>query len=94
MAENLARHEKVEPELVAATTHLGQFTKIHPTIATPGECLPEGVERNSSGFLVIKAAHKVTLNKEKIQKEMDFFLKRVTIAYFVGGRLNPRALQD
>lgn len=94
LAERLARHEKVEPELVAATTHLGQFTKIHPTRATPGETLPEGVTRSSSGFLIKTASHKVALCKEKVQKEMEYYQKRVIIAYLVGGRFSQRSLQD
>ena len=73
MAEKLQRHETVEPELVATTTHMGQFAKIHSTIATPGEAFPEGVERSSAGFLIKTASHKVALSKDKVQKEMEFY---------------------
>lgn len=94
LAEKLKRHETVEPELVAATTHLGQFVQIHPTIATPREQLPNGVERSSVGFLIKTVTYRVTLDKEKVQKKMDFFQKKVIIAYFVGGRLPQQAMND
>lgn len=45
LAENLKSHETVEPELVAATTHLEQFAQTHLTKATPREKLPHGVKR-------------------------------------------------
>ena len=37
LAEKLRRHERVEPELVAAATHLGQHAELHPMKATVGE---------------------------------------------------------
>lgn len=43
---------RVEPELVAAVTNLGQFAKIHPTQASPGETLPPGLFRSKTGFLL------------------------------------------
>lgn len=94
MAEKLKRQETVEPELVAATTHMRQFSQIHPTKATPGEKLPDGVERSSAGFLIKTSSHKVELCKEKIKKEMDFYQKKVVIAYFVGRRLSPQRMND
>lgn len=94
MAEKLKRYEGVEPELVAVTTHLRQFASIHPTKATPGEEFPKGVSRSSAGFLIKTSAHKVMLCKEKVQKEMDFFQKKVVIAYFVGGKPPYQALKE
>ena len=91
-ADRMLRHEQVEPELVAAATHLGQFSHIHPTRARPGELLPEGVSRSSACFLIKTLPQKVVLSKEKIRKEMDYFLKQVIIAYFVGGRQSARAM--
>ena len=34
VAEKLQRHERVEPELVAAAVHLGQHADLHPTRAS------------------------------------------------------------
>ena len=36
----LRPENRVEPELVAVVTNLGQYAKIHPTKASPGEQLP------------------------------------------------------
>jgi hypothetical protein len=41
IAERLRRHERVEPELVAAASHLGKHAILHPTKAIPGEQLPD-----------------------------------------------------
>ena len=41
LAEKLRRHERVEPELVAAATHLGQHAVLHPMKATVGKQLPK-----------------------------------------------------
>ena len=91
VAERLLRQDRVEPELMAA---LGRFSKIHPTRATPGESLPEGLQRSSTGFLIKTSAQQVRLSKEKIQKEMEHFQSKVIIAYFVGGRISSRASSD
>ena len=37
LAEKLRRHERVEPELVVAATHLGQHVALHPMKAMEGE---------------------------------------------------------
>ena len=63
LAERLRRHERVEPELVAAATHLGQHAELHPMRATEGEQLPEGLERSSVGILVNKKAIRVFLRQ-------------------------------
>lgn len=36
-AEKLSRQERIEPELVAATTHLGEYSEFHLTRAREGE---------------------------------------------------------
>ena len=56
----------MEPKLVVAATHLGQYVQIRPTKATPIEQLVEGVGRISVGFLVKILTHKVLLDKDKI----------------------------
>ena len=93
LAEKLRRHERVEPELVAAATHLGQHADLHPMKAMEGEQLPEGLERSSVEILVNKKAIRVTLDKDKIAKEMEQLQKKVVIAYFVGGCVVPSVLQ-
>lgn len=85
LAKKLKMQERVEPELVAAASHLGQFAKFHPTRASPGEELPHNLYRSSTGFLINKQGVEVKLDKEKVRKEMEFFQKHVIIAYFVGG---------
>jgi hypothetical protein len=78
----------VEPELVAAVTNLGQYAKIHPTKATPGEQLPLGLVRSSTGFLLNSQVREVEIDMEVVKKHMDYFRKYVVIAYFVGGKQN------
>jgi hypothetical protein len=84
----------VEPELVAAATHLGKHVSLHPTKATPGEQLPDDLYRCSSGFLINKKAKVVILNEDKVKKEMEFYQTRVIIAYFVGGRQSVYAIKN
>ena len=93
LADKLKRHERVEPELVAAATHLGQHAALHPMKAMAGEQLPEGLERSSVGILINKKAIKVSFDKDKIAKEMEQLQKKVVIAYFVGGCVVPSVLQ-
>lgn len=85
LAEKLKLQERVEPELVAAASHLGQHAKFHPTRASLGEELPDNLYRSSTGFLINKSGVEVKLDKDKVRKEMEFFQKHVVIAYFVGG---------
>ena len=93
LVEKLRRHERVEPELVVAATHLGQHAALHPMKAMEGEQLPEGLERSSVGILVNKKAIRVSLDKDKIAKEMEQLQKKVVIAYFVGGCVVSSVLQ-
>ena len=93
LAEKLRRHERVEPELVAAATHLGQHAVLRPMKATEGEQLPEGLERSSVGILVNKKAIRVSFDKDKIAKEMEQLQKKIVIAYFVGGCVDSSVLQ-
>ena len=83
LVEHLQYHERVELEVVAAATHLSQYAQLHPTIATSSKQLLEGVEKSSRSFFIKILTQRVLLDKEKIQKEMDYHQKRVTIAYFV-----------
>lgn len=48
MADDLLRVERIEPELVAATSHFGQNAEFHPTKARMGEELPDH-NQNGSG---------------------------------------------
>ena len=93
LAEKLRRHERVEPELVAAATHLGQHVALHPMKVTVGEQLPEGLERSSVGILINKKAIRVSFDKDKIAKKMEQLQKKVVIAYFVGGSMVSSVLQ-
>ena len=71
LAEKMQRHERVEPELVATATHLGQHAALHPMKATKGEQLLDGLERSSVGILINKKAIRVSFDKDKITKEME-----------------------
>ena len=71
LAEKLRRHEQVEPELVAAATHLGQHVVLHPMKATGG------LERSSVGILINKKAIRVSFDKAKIAKEMKQLQKKL-----------------
>jgi hypothetical protein len=84
----------VEPELVAAITNLGQYAKIHPTKATPGEQLPPGLFRSKTGFLLNSQVWEVEIDVELVKKNMEYFRKYVVIAYFVGGKQNSTILRE
>ena len=77
LVEKLKRHERVEPELVATATHVGQHAAIHPMKATEGEQLPEGLERSNVGILINKKAIRVSFDKAKIAKEMEQLQKKL-----------------
>ena len=85
---------RVEPELVAAVTNLGQYAKIHPTKASPGEMLPPGLFRSKTGFLLNSQVREVEIDIELVKKNMEYFRKYVVIAYFVGGKQNSVILRD
>lgn len=67
---------------------------IHPTRVVPGETLIEDLFRSSKGFLLDKRVVQVTLNASKVQQEMEYYKKRVVIAYFVGGKQLPKSTQE
>lgn len=70
----------MEPKLVAATAHMDKYVTIHSTC----EHLPDGLFGNSKGFLLNKRIVQVQLDGSKVKNEMDYYQKRVVIAYFVG----------
>lgn len=78
--------DAIEPELVAAATNQGSHAEIHPTRATPGKQLPEGLVRNCIGFLLRTRTLEVQLDVNKVTRDMTHLKKFVVIAYFVGGR--------
>lgn len=57
------REDAVEPVLVAVVTSMGRHAKIHPTMATPGESLPEGYARSSTGFLICNTILEVKVDQ-------------------------------
>lgn len=89
-ADEALRRDVVLPELVEAANLQGQFAIFNPTKPTPGEKLQDDLFSSSAGFLISKVSAKITLNPDKVQKEIDYFSKKVVIAYFLGGpkRLN------
>lgn len=84
--------EEVEPELIAAVTNLGKNAKIHPTVASPGECLPEGFSRSCAGFLLCNTILEVKVDQEIVRNESDRLQKLAVVVYFVGGRQTHTAL--
>lgn len=85
--ENSTRDgDTIKPELVAAATNQGCHAEIHPTRATPGEQLPEGLVRNCIGFFLRTRTLEVQIDAHKITRDMTHLKKFVVIAYFVGGR--------
>ena len=85
---------RVEPELVAAVTNLGQYAQIHPTKATPGEQLPSGLFRSKAGFLLKSEVRDVEIDAEVVRKQMEYYRKYVVIAYFVGGKQSSVILRE
>ena len=85
---------RVEPELVAAVTNLGQYAQIHPTKATVGEQLPPGLFRSKAGFLLNSQVREVEIDVELVRKIMEYFRKYVVIAYFVGGKQSGAILRE
>ena len=86
-------HEQIKTKLVATAVHLCQHADFHPTRATEGEKVLNGLEQRSMGILINTKAIRFHLDKEKITKEMDLLEKQMVIAYFVGGRISEGALQ-
>lgn len=82
----------VEPELVAAVTSMGRHTAIHLTKATPGEKLPEGYSRSSSGFLLCNTVLEISVDQEKVRIASERLQRHAIVAYFVGGRQSSIAL--
>ena len=78
--------DAVEPDLVAAMTNMGKHAKIHPIVATLGECLPPGYARSSTGFLICTTALEVKVDQDNVRKEIERLQRHAVIAYFVGGR--------
>ena len=78
--------EAIEPEFVAAVTNMGRNAEFHPTIATPGEQLPEGYSRSCAGFLLCNTLSEVKVDQEVVRKESERLQKHAIVAYFVGGR--------
>lgn len=53
------REDEVKPELVVVISNMGNFAKLNPTKASPGETFPNGYARSSLGFLVCNTVLKV-----------------------------------
>jgi hypothetical protein len=85
---------RVEMELVAAVTNLGQYAKIHPSKAMPGEQLPPGLIRSKTGFLLNAEVRVVEIDTELVKRNMEYFRKYFVIAYFVGGKQSGPILRE
>lgn len=73
-AEELRRQERIEPELVAATSNFGRFVDFHPTKARVEEDLPDNLYRSSAtcyycifcrGNVVIQSCTRMDWGNEK-----------------------------
>lgn len=83
---------KIEPELVAAVSNSGKFARFHPTVAVPGEKLPNGFSRSCAGFLLDNQLFEVEVNQEIVKRDTEFYQKHAVVAYFVGGKLSSEAI--
>ena len=90
----LDQKDVVEPEFVAVVTNLGKHAKIHPTVATPGEVLPEGYARSLTGFLICNKILEVKVDQEIVAKETIRLQRHTVVAYFVGGRQQQAILNQ
>lgn len=88
------RGEAIEPELVAAVTGIRRHAEFHPTIATAGEKLPDGFARSCAGFLLCNTVLEVKVDQATVKKEMENLQKHAVVAYFVGGKQTPLALNQ
>jgi hypothetical protein len=86
IASRVAKNDMVEPELVAAVTNMGRHATFHPTMAVPGEQLPEGFVRSGFGFLVCTTPQEVQVNQSIVKRDIEHLQKHAVLAYFVGGR--------
>jgi hypothetical protein len=91
-AEQRLREERIESELVAATTQQGRYAPIHNTKPTPGKSLPAGLIRSKAGFLLKVDPVKARVDVEKVKKEIVMLEMVAIIAYFVGGQQSIRSL--
>lgn len=89
-----AKEDAIEPELVAAVTNMGKFSKIHPTKATPGETLPPGYVRSSTDFLLSTETVEVQVNHSLVKSASDQLRKFSIVAYFVGGKQPASVLSN
>ena len=71
LAKKLERREQVEPKLVATTMLLRQYAKLHPRKALEGKQLPKGLECRSASILINEKAIRVSLDNDKITKELE-----------------------
>jgi hypothetical protein len=76
------REKRIEPELVATTSHQGKYAPIHNTKATPGETLPTRLFRSKVGFLLKADPVKAKVDWEKVKKEIELLERIAVIAYF------------
>lgn len=83
---------RIEPKLIAIVSNSEKHNRIHSTIATPGETLPEGFSCSCAKFLLDNKAFEVEVNQEIIKKDTEFYQKHAVVAYFVGGKLLFEAL--
>lgn len=90
--QGVAKDDTVEPELVAAVTNMGKFSKIHPTKATQGENLPKGYTRSSTGFLLSNEVVEVRVNQKAVRHASDHLRKFSIVVYFVGGKQSASVL--
>ena len=83
--EQRLKEDRIELELVVATTQQGKHAPVHNTKATPGKVLSMGLIRNKAGFLFKVESIKAKVDIGKVKKEMAMLEKVAVIAYFVGG---------
>ena len=88
------RAERIEPELIVATTNQRCSATIHNTRASPEEKLLIGLIRSKIRFLLTVEPVKARIDEEKVKKEMEQLEKIAVIAYFVGRQLTSKTLVD
>lgn len=69
-----------------------KYVDIHLILTCLSELLSNGLSHSNKDFLLNNRILQVTLNEAKIKSEMEYYQKKVIIAYFVGEKQELKSM--
>lgn len=69
-----------------------KYVDIHLIHTCLSELLSNGLSHSNKDFLLNNRILQVTLNEAKIKSEMEYYQKKVIIAYFVGEKQELKSM--